>query len=235
MSPSPTIEPLGDSALLLRWAATIDARVNRRVHAFAAALRARQPTWLLDLTPGYASLAVHVDVTRLAGEEPLAIASACLRERLRDAPDAAAPWMVRQVEIPVCYGGEHGPDLAAVATTAGLPMAEVVAHHTAADYTVAMLGFAPGFAYLLGLDPRLSTPRHARPRAQVAAGSVGIGGIQTGIYPTPSPGGWQIIGRTPEHLFDAGRDPPCLLQPGDHVRFVAIDAATFAGLDGVER
>ncbi|HEY6894280.1 MAG TPA: 5-oxoprolinase subunit PxpB, partial [Rhodanobacteraceae bacterium] len=134
----------------------------------------------------------------------------------------------RLVEIPVRYGGEYGPDLDALAHYAKLDAAEVIAKHTAATYTVAMLGFAPGFPYLFGLDDALQMPRRATPRTRVPAGSVAIGGAQTGIYPTELPGGWQLIGRTPLALFDAARDPPSLLMPGDRVRFVAIGADAFA-------
>lgn len=147
-----------------------------------------------------------------------------------NAADSPAPTSDPSIEIPVCYDGEFGPDLDAVAAHAHLSHAEVIARHTAGDYSVAMLGFAPGFPYLLGLDPALHTPRRANPRTRVPAGSVAIGGAQAGIYPRELPGGWQVIGRTPCVLFDPQRDPPCLLPPGTRVRFRAIDAATFARL-----
>ena len=123
-------------------------------------------------------------------------------------------------EIGVRYGGEDGPDLAAVAEYAGLSPRQVVERHAAGEYRVAMLGFAPGFPYLLGLDPRIAMPRLSTPRQRVEAGSVGIGGTQAGIYPRSGPGGWRIIGRTDAVLFDPARDPPSLLAPGDRVRFV---------------
>jgi KipI family sensor histidine kinase inhibitor len=131
------------------------------------------------------------------------------------------------VEIAVRYGGADGPDLERVAAHAGLSAGEVVARHAASDYTVAMLGFAPGFPYLLGLDAALHVPRRANPRTRVPAGSVAIGGAQTGIYPRELPGGWNLIGCTPLTLFDPCRDQPCLLAPGDRVRFHAIGAAEF--------
>ena len=118
------------------------------------------------------------------------------------------------------YGGEHGPDLDALAEHAGLSPREAVELHATAEYRVAMLGFAPGFPYLLGLDPRLAMPRLATPRQRVEAGSVGIGGAQAGIYPRPGPGGWRIIGRTDALLFDPARESPSLLAPGDRLRFV---------------
>jgi KipI family sensor histidine kinase inhibitor len=124
------------------------------------------------------------------------------------------------VEIPVCYGLEYGPDLDAVAAHCGLSPDEVIARHTAAEYRVYMLGFSPGFPYLGGLDPNIAAPRRETPRIKVPAGSVGIAGMQTGIYPLESTGGWQIIGRTPMRLFDPGLEEPCLLRPGDRLRFV---------------
>ena len=126
----------------------------------------------------------------------------------------------RRIEIPVVYGGEAGPDLDAVARQNDLTPAQVVALHSSAEYIVYFLGFQPGFAYLGGLPDILATPRRAEPRLEVAAGSVGIGGSQTGIYPLATPGGWQIIGRTPLSLFNPGKSSPTLLLPGDSVRFV---------------
>ncbi|HEX5353991.1 MAG TPA: 5-oxoprolinase subunit PxpB [Rhodanobacteraceae bacterium] len=134
------------------------------------------------------------------------------------------------VVIPVCYGGEYGPDLDAIAAHARLAPDDIVARHGASDYTVAMLGFAPGFPYLLGLDPVLHMPRRANPRTRVPAGSVAIGGAQTGIYPRELPGGWHLIGRTPLALFTPRREPPCVLAPGDRVCFRAIDADEFTRL-----
>lgn len=127
----------------------------------------------------------------------------------------------RQIDIPVIYGGERGPDLAVVAKHTGLSIAEIVKRHTDGDYIVYFLGFQPGFAYLGGLDPLLNTPRRSEPRLVVPAGSVGIGGSQTAIYPAASPGGWQLIGHTQLRLFDPLAVPPTLLQPGDRIRFVA--------------
>ena len=158
----------------------------------------------------------------------------CRKRCIRSTPagDAAHVASPPLVEIPVCYGGEYGPDLLDVAHLSGLDAAQVGARHAAVEYRVAMLGFAPGFPYLLGLDPSLHAPRRATPRTRVPAGSVAIGGAQTGMYPCELPGGWQLIGRTPLALFDAQRDPPCLLAPGDRVRFCAIDASRFAELAG---
>lgn len=141
----------------------------------------------------------------------------------------------RTVEIPVCYGGEFGPDLEALAKLHGIDIAEAISLHEGADYLVAAVGFVPGFAYLYGLPEILTTPRLATPRPRVPAGSVAIGGGQTGIYPLETPGGWQVIGRTPLRMFDAERSPAAILSVGDTVRFRAVDPAEFGALDESER
>ena len=223
----PTVEPLGDQALLLRWGDAIDIAVNRRVHAVAARLRAAGAPWLVDCVPAYASLAVFFDAAAIAGDQPMEAVAAHVRESIGAAGADADPSSSRLVEIPVCYDAPHAPDLADVANACGLDEAQLVARHARPEYVVAMLGFSPGFPYLLGLDPALAVPRLATPRVRVPAGSVGIGGAQTGIYPDAGPGGWRLIGRTPVALFDAGRSEPTTLLPGDRVRFVPIDAATF--------
>ena len=216
-----SLETLGEDALLLRFGDAIDAAVNDRVHALARQIEQVRPPWLRDLVPAYASLALFVDATALedGAFDPLAEAEHWLQRQVF--VDDAARIAGRLVEIPVHYGGRHGPDLADVAAHAGLSEHDVIARHCAGEYRVAMLGFAPGFPYLLGLDPRLAMPRLDAPRTRVEAGSVGIGGAQTGIYPQAGPGGWRIIGCTNCSLFDPARDPPTLLAPGDRVRFVA--------------
>jgi KipI family sensor histidine kinase inhibitor len=147
-----------------------------------------------------------------------------LVEELEHSPPIAPRRVVR---IPTCYGGVHGPDLAEVARLAGMTADEVVRRHTAPSYLVHFLGFTPGFPYLGGLDPGLATPRLDSPRARIPGGSVAIGGVQTGIYPVESPGGWRILGRTPLRLFDPRVGNPFLLYPGDGLRFVPVDQATF--------
>jgi KipI family sensor histidine kinase inhibitor len=222
------IEALADDAWLLRFGDRIDPELNAAVHAMAARLRALDPPWLRDVVPAFASLAVFFD----EAEDPARVHAALLA--LMDDGDASAlPLRPRDdsvIEIPVLYGGEHGPDLESSAAELGLSPRELVERHSAGDYTVAMIGFAPGFPYLSGLEPALALPRLATPRARVAAGSVAIGGAQTGIYPRESPGGWRLLGRTPWTLFDPRREPPTRLQPGDRVRFRAIDADEFARL-----
>lgn len=236
--PAFAIEILGEDVLLLRVANMPDAAANRSVHALAAAIQANRPPWLRELVPAYATLALQVDVGALicdAHADPLEHARHWLEtQAFESAPHLHADAALA-LEIPVCYGGEHGPDLDAVAAHAGLRAQDVIERHAAATYTVAMLGFAPGFPYLLGLDAALAMPRLDTPRTRVPAGSVGIGGAQTGIYPREGPGGWRLIGRTPLALFDATRNAPSVLQPGQAVRFVPIDTAGFDRLAAAAR
>lgn len=223
-----SIETLAEDALIVHFGDRIDEATNARVQAAAEALRAARLRAVTDIAPAYASVLLRFDP--LVARETLVKAVAmALGSRLhRDHEHApAATRMARIVDIPVCYGGDYGEDLVAVAQQAGLAREEVIARHAEREYTVAMLGFAPGFPYLLGLDPALHVPRRANPRTRVPAGSVAIGGAQTGVYPSGLPGGWNLIGRTPLRLFDARRDPPALLAPGDRVRFRAIDAGEF--------
>lgn len=229
MSPSlqpERVEPLAEDALLLHFGQDIGLTNSDRVHAAAARL-ADLPR--VECTPAYASLLLRFDPWHWqdaahATPHDALLAAVLRRLQQSDAPVAEG----RLITLPVCYGGHHGEDLAGLAAHAGLGQDEVIARHCAVEYRVAMLGFAPGFAYLLGLDPQLAMPRRSEPRLRVPAGSVAIGGAQTGIYPRELPGGWQLLGRTPLTLFDAARKSPSLLQPGDRVRFVPIDAGQFA-------
>ena len=224
-----TLDALGETTLVLRFGERIDATINARVHAAAATLLDARLPGVFDVVPAYATLALHYDPalwTSDDGSAPWRHIADAVRTVFAHATAPASRTSVA-IEIPVSYGGAFGPDLDDVARRAQLDAAEVIRRHTTVDYQVAMIGFAPGFPYLLGLDAALETPRRASPRTRVPAGSVAIGGAQTGIYPGESPGGWQLIGRTPAILFDALRSPPSLLTPGDRVRFVAIDAARF--------
>lgn len=225
---APALEEIADFAWILRYAPRPDDAperdVNERVHAAARALRAAALPGVVDIVPAYASLAVVFD-------EPSVDSRDALAERVFELASAAGQGRGvprRTVTIPVAYGGEHGPDLDALARRIGLGADEIVRRHAAGHYVVGMLGFLPGFPYLIGLDPSLNAPRHATPRTRVPAGSVGIGGGQTGVYPIESPGGWQLIGRTNATLFDPRRSPPALLEPGDAVRFAAVEARALA-------
>ena len=223
-------EPLADDALLLHYGAStapIDTAANARVHRAVARIRRAAPPWLRDLVPAYASLAVFFDNTL--------VAAVTVRDWLLAHDDDADTVMETGsptcIEIPVAYGGAFGEDLESAAQKLGLTPDSLASRHSSGLYTVAMIGFAAGFPYLSGLSPELALPRLATPRTRVPAGSVAIGGAQTGVYPQTSPGGWRLLGRTPLLLFDPQREIPSLLAPGDQVRFRRISAEEFAALE----
>lgn len=239
-------EPLGDCGVTVRLGEAIDEAVHRRVLAFAGKLRARPFPGLTEVVPGYHTVTVFYDPVAVRRHMPQRKAAdsgekdgsaarlyetvcAWMDELWAQAKEGAKVSR-RCVEIPVLYGGEWGPDLDEVSRRCGLAPEETVALHSGAEYTVYMIGFAPGFPYLGGLPERLAMPRRETPRLRVAAGSVGIGGSQTGVYPLETPGGWQIIGRTPLSLFRPDREEPALLRSGDRVRFVPIDARRYMEL-----
>lgn len=213
-SPSVEIRPASDRALLVSFGDAITIEAHREVRRLLAALEHR-PAGILNLHPAFASVLVDFDPRRRTHDE----VSVLVRERMAaGAPTAGDD--PRLIEIPVCYGGEFGPDLASVAEHAGLTAEQVVELHASSSYLVYFLGFSPGFPHLGGLPGKLATPRLPAPRKRVPAGSVAIGGSQTGVYPMESPGGWRIIGRTPLRLFDPDASPPALLRAGDTVRFI---------------
>ena len=205
----------GDSALVVEFGDEISQEVNRKVHALADALGKSSLPGLGEPVPTYRSLLVHYDPLRLSCDEVKAFVSEVLQE-CEESPS----FEPRVVGIPVVYGGKFGPDIEFVAEYNGLAVEEVISLHSGATYTVYMLGFAPGFAYLGGMPKAIATPRLETPRTLVPGSSVGIAGEQTGIYPIATPGGWRLIGRTPLKLFDPERDPPTLLKAGDLVHFV---------------
>jgi KipI family sensor histidine kinase inhibitor len=206
----------GDTMLLVELGTTVDPVLNERAIMLAAALRRRGLPGVRDVVPAYCSVGVHFDPVRT----DLSALERAVRDDTRDlgAIESLADRPIRA--IPVRYGGDAGPDLDAVASWSGCSRDEVVERHVNRTYRVYMLGFVPGFAYMGRVDARIAAPRHRVPRERVAAGSVGIAGGQTGIYPMATPGGWQLIGRTGLVLFDADRTPASLLEPGDLVRFV---------------
>lgn len=215
------VEFLGDSALLIDMDVAAEAdgaallAANERALALARAVRAASPSGVRDIVPAMASVTVHIDPLRT----DVAALYALIEHAMRAVPDPR-PSDAPVIEVPMTYGGEAGPDLATVAAATGLTPDEVVARHAAVEYRVCYLGFLPGFPYLGLVDERLRVPRRATPRSHVAAGSVAIADRFSGIYPTASPGGWHVIGRTPLPLFDAAATPPARLMPGDRVRFV---------------
>jgi len=214
--PFPHFSPVGESALLLELDDSIHVETNRIVHALDDWLSQSPLCGVVGRVPAYVSLLILYD--------PLEVNYLTVKNWLEECIETCPSGGIKkakQVEIPVRYGGVDGPDLAYVAEYHHLSPAEVVRKHTSRIYQVGMMGFTPGFAYLMGLDPKLATPRLATPRTLVPAGSVGIAGDQTGIYPLDSPGGWRLIGRTDHKLFNPQRAPHFLLSPGDEVCFVA--------------
>jgi len=216
------IVPAGDSVVIVEFEERIDPEVNARTIACANAIDAARLSGVRDVVPTYRSVAVYFDPLHTDSD---ALMEAVAREAERPAPPAATT--AAAVRIPVCYGGDFGPDLTSVAAFAGLTPDEVLRVHTSATYRVFMLGFVPGFAYLGLVDERIAMPRHSTPRVRVPAGSVGIAGVQTGIYPAETPGGWQLIGRTPSKPFDPARGEPFLMKAGDAVQFYPIDRAEY--------
>ena len=217
--------PCGDSAVTVEFGNRIDDQLNGAVHAFASAVEALGHPAIREVVPTYRSATVHY--------LPHLLEYAALVQLLRpltETQGGAGPFGA-PVEIPVLYGGPWGPDLEEVAAHCGMTPEQVIEAHSAPCYRIYMLGFTPGFPYLGGMDPRLATPRRKEPRIRIPAGSVGIAGSQTGVYPIESPGGWQLIGRTPLRLFDLGSDPPILLQAGRSIRFVPIDEPTYHRLE----
>lgn len=212
----------GDSAILIEFGNDISPEINRKITATVSLLKEQQIEGVVDLIPAFCSLLVSYDLRIVSYE--------MMEERLRQLVKVDVKSEVGErkvIEIPVCYGGEYGPDIAMVAEHAGMTETEVIALHSSKDYLIYMIGFLPGFSYLGGLDERLNTPRLANPRIKINAGSVGIGGSQTGIYPLDSPGGWQLIGMTPVKTYDAERTIPILYEAGDYIRFVPIDEEEF--------
>ena len=221
-SPRANISSLGDRALVVRLGDRIDAETFRLVYSFSRQLDNKRLAGVIEYVPAFTTVTIHYDpLQRTASQMRLA-----LEQELSQLDVANVPPQ-RAVSIPVCYGGEFGEDLEFVAQQHGLTSEQVIEIHSGGEYLVHMLGFAPGFPYLGGMSPRIATPRRATPRVKTPAGSVGIAGEQTGVYPIETPGGWQLIGRTPLALFRPRENPPTLLLPGDKVRFVPITAQEF--------
>ncbi len=239
------ILPLGDAALLVEFSREVDLEVNARLQRVAAALRARRPPWVRDIVPAIGGLAVHFDVAALAATDLKAANEAigrarealtALIEECAAAAGGKAPAAARQVvELPVCYGGDFGIDLEAVAMACGMKPDEVVRRHAAAEHRVLMVGFAPGHPYIGGSDAKLAVPRRATPRTRVPEGSVAIANGQTAVYPFAISGGWNLIGRTPLRVFDAMRTPPALFAPGQQVKFISIERGEYDRLRAVPR
>jgi 5-oxoprolinase (ATP-hydrolysing) subunit B len=221
----PRILPSGDSAITVEFSRHIDNCANQRVLALDRAIAREQVSGVTETVPTYRSLLVHYD--------PLQIDFDALSDQLVGLAQQPLPPVTktRRWRIPVLYGGEHGIDLEDVAKAINTTPEVVVARHVAGDYRVAMIGFTPGWSYLSGLDEFLHMPRRQNPRLLTPAGTISIGGVQTGVQCLAGPSGWHLLGRTAVRTFQLHRDPIFLLEPGDRVTFSAIDPKTFAEQD----
>lgn len=215
----PTISPVGDCAISIDFGQVIDPKINRHIRQTIERIQALQLDGIIELVPTYCALLVQYDAMLYSYADMCHIIEPTFSESVTDNNNDK----VTVIEIPTMYGGEFGPDLGFVASHNNLSEEEVIAIHSGTDYLVYMLGFIPGFTYLGGMDPRIATPRLSSPRTLIPAGSVGIAGEQTGTYPSDSPGGWQIIGRTPVTMYDMSKEQAALLSAGDYVRYVPID------------
>lgn len=217
-----TIRPAGDSALLVQFPSRIDPALSSRVVMLARAVEERAGAVLRDVVVGYCTVTVYFD--------PVSVDSGWVESMVADAAretSTASEEPGPTLDVPVCYGGDFGPDLADVARSAECTEDEVIALHSGTTYRVYVVGFVPGFPYMAAVDPRLALPRRATPRTRVPAGSVAIAAGQTGIYPAETPGGWHLIGRTPVKPYDPSRPNPFLFKPGDRVRFQPIPRSAF--------
>ncbi|MEO4051983.1 5-oxoprolinase subunit PxpB [Solibacillus sp. CAU 1738] len=228
-----TFKPLGDSALFVVFGNSISTDTHKKIQNFYELLQANPFTGMLDIVPGYTNICIHYDILKVA-LSPLVKDADSIYQGITNYLEGLLLQLQkghhtegRLVEIPVVYGGEYGPDLHYVANYHQLSEEEVIKRHTESECLVYMLGFAPGFAFMGGLDETIATPRKEVPRLKIPAGSVGIAGMQTGAYPFETPGGWQIIGRTPQPLFLPNDYPPTYLEAGDRIRFKAISEEQF--------
>jgi KipI family sensor histidine kinase inhibitor len=221
----PRLLPSGDSAITVEFSRNIDDAANRRVLALDRAMASEPVAGVTETVPTYRSLLVHYDPVQIGfvelGEKLVALAQ-------RPTPSAAK---TRRWRIPVVYGGEHGIDLEDVAKALDTTPDDIVARHVAGDYRVAMIGFTPGWSYLSGLAPSLHMPRRQNPRLLTPAGTISIGGVQTGVQCLAGPSGWHLLGQTAVRTYQLHREPTFLLEPGDAVTFAAVDAKTFTDQD----
>lgn len=220
-----TFRLAGDTAILVEFANEINSEVNRRVMAFDECLNRKKLEGIVETVPTYRSVTVHY--------RPEIISYGALREQLEKVLSQAGLEQAKKrkvYEIPVFYGGEQGPDLAQVAEYSKKTVEEVIRIHSEPEYLIYMLGFTPGFPYLGGMDKSIAVPRLKKPRVKIPAGSIGIAGEQTGIYPLDSPGGWQLIGQTPVKLYDPGKEKAILLEAGSFIKFKPVTEPEFRRL-----
>ena len=216
--------PAGDGAILLDFGDSLDPVVNRAVHQVAVVLKKCRKPGIWGIVPAYTTLLIEFDPIQMTTAGVIALLDQLNVEGVSDLPS-------RTFEIPVCYEGGLGPDLDDVASRLGTSIQSIIERHTGRSYQIYCIGFSPGFPLCGVLPENLRVPRRESPRTMVPSGSVAIAGFQTGVYPTASPGGWHILGRTPARLFVLHRDPPILYRPGDYIRFRAIDPKEFRELE----
>ncbi|WP_084243307.1 5-oxoprolinase subunit PxpB [Planomicrobium okeanokoites] len=224
-----SFSPLGDQTIILEIGNEINEETHHRVRAVTALLETDPPQWMTEFIPAFTTVSIVYSPLQVSYEE----AKLELAALLKKASEITLP-PPRTIELSVCYGGDHGPDLEYVARHNGLSAEEVIAIHTGASYTVHMIGFAPGFPYLGGMSEKIAAPRKVSPRVTIPERSVGIAGNQTGVYPISTPGGWQLIGRTPTRLFLPDHEIPSLLSTGDTVVFRQITADEYQTLEEKE-
>jgi inhibitor of KinA len=237
------MSPLGDSAVTVTLGERAEPETNRKVRLLSEYLARHPFDGMIEFVPAFTSVTVYYDPMRVFiqynGKNVASVqhypydSVAGILKQMVESLDAAANEEPKVVEIPVCYGGEFGPDLEHVASLNGLTPEEVIAIHSAGEYLVYMLGFAPGFPYLGGMSERIAAPRRETPRLAIPAGTVGIAGQQTGVYPIETPGGWQLIGRSPTALFLPEKMPPTLLEAGNIVKFFPIPRDEYDRLERI--
>ena len=226
-----TLSPLGEQAIVIEVAETISTEAQEKVLAVAALLEEYSPGWMVEFIPAYTSVTVFYRIDQLSEGGPYI--EVCKRiQRLMSQVRVKQSQIRTAVRIPVLYGGEYGPDLAIVAEHNGLSEEEVISIHSSGDYTVHMIGFAPGFPFIGGMSEKIAAPRRKTPRLEIPARTVGIAGMQTGVYPIGTPGGWQLIGRTPIELFLPEKNPPSLLAAGDRIEFYPISEEEYDAMRG---
>lgn len=221
-----TFFPQGDRAVTIKMGKEINMTTHKKVKFLCDHLKSNPFTGMIEVTPSYTTVTVFYEPTDLVlnsvNESPYNEVVRILSTIISSINLTENTAQTNTILIPVCYGGKYGPDLAEVAEIHQLTEQQVIEIHANQDYLVYMIGFAPGFPYLGGMSEKIATPRKSTPRNMIPIGSIGIGGAQTGIYPIESPGGWQLIGRTPIKLFDVEKDQPSLLKAGDVVKFTPI-------------